>query len=202
MPRITISRAAFFVKFILETAKRNILENQNLKFSTFFWRISSSHIVSYFIMGIIAVFVLDYKKTFEEPPLSYLMKPVDSPWVALGPMLQIFRGLVFSCALWFFKDGFLFKKHGWLRLWGLLLGLAVLSTVGPAPGSIEGFIYTKIPVASQLRGYFEILPQTLFFSLLVFYWYENPRKLWNVLSIVLVSIIFILSSLGLIFSDQ
>ena len=173
-----------------------------LKFGTFFWRISSAHMVSYFVMGILAAFVLDYKRTFAEPPLSYLMKPVDSPWVAAGPALQILRGLVFAGALWFFKDNFLFKDHGWLRLWVLLLGLSVLSTVGPAPGSIEGMIYTKIPVTSQLKGYFEILPQTLIFSLLVFYWYENPRRIWNILSIALVSIIFILSTLGLVFAGQ
>jgi hypothetical protein len=158
--------------------------------------------ITYFIMGIIAVSVLDYKNTFESPPFSYLMKPVDSPWVAVGPVLQIIRGLIFSMVLWFFKDNFLYIKYGWFRLWALIFGLSGLSTVGPAPGSIEGFIYTKIPVISQLKGYVEILPQTLAFSLLVFYWYEKPRKLWNVLSIMLVTIIIILSALGLMASKQ
>ena len=62
--------------------------------------------------------------------------------------------------------------------------------------------YTKFPVISQLKGYVEVLPQTLVFSLLVFYWYEKPRKLWNVLSIILVIIIIILSALGLMASKQ
>jgi hypothetical protein len=153
-------------------------------------------------MGIIAASILDYKEIFENPPLSYLMKPINSPWVAVGPILQIFRGLVFSIALWFFKDNFLYKKYGWLKLWGLIVGLSILSTVGPTPGSIEGLIYTKIPVISQLKGYIEVLPQTLFFSLLVFFWYEKPKKLWNVLSITLVSIIVILCTLGLVASKQ
>ena len=158
--------------------------------------------ITYFIMGIIAVSILDYKAAFENPPFSYLMKPVDSSWVAMGPVLQVIRGLVFPMALWFFKGNFLYIRYGWLRLWGLIFGLSVLSTVGPAPGSIEGFIYTKIPVISQLKGYVEVLPQTLVFSLLVFYWYEKPRKLWNVLSIILVIIIIILSALGLMASKQ
>ena len=178
------------------------MENNNLKFGTFFLRISSSHMITYFIMGIIAASLLDYKEVFENPPFSYLMKPFDSSWVAVGPVLQIFRGLVFSIALWFFKDNFLLKKYGWLKLWGVIVGLSILSTVGPAPGSIEGLIYTKIPVISQLKGYIEVLPQTLFFSLLVFYWYEKPGKLWNVLSIILVTIIIILCTLGLIASKQ
>ena len=172
------------------------MENRQLKFVTFFWRITSSHMITYFIMGIIAASILNYKEAFETPPLSYIMKPVDSSWVAVGPILQIFRGLVFSMALWFFKDNFLYKKYGWLKLWGLIVGLSILSTTAAAPGSIEGFIYTKIPVASQLKGYVEVLPQTLLFSLLVFYWYQKPKKLWNILSIVVVSLIVILCILG------
>ena len=172
------------------------MENYDLKFGTFFWRITSSHMITYFIMGIIAASTLNYKGAFETPPLSYLMKPIDSSSVALGPVFQVFRGLVFSMALWFFKDNFLYEKYGWLKLWGLLVGLSILSTVAAASGSIEGFIYTKIPVASQLKGYIEVLPQTLLFSLLVFYWYQIPKKLWNILSMIIVSLIVILCILG------
>lgn len=178
------------------------MENKNLKFGTFFWRVSSSHMITYFIMGIIASSLLDYKEAFANPPLSYLMRPIDSSWVAIGPVLQIFRGLVFSIALWFFKDIFLFKEYGWAKLWLLIIGLSILSATGPTPGSIEGFIYTKIPVLSQIKGYFEVLPQTLLFSLFVFYWYKRPKKLWNVLSIVLVSLMVILCALGLLASNQ
>ncbi len=178
------------------------MESNDIKFASFFWRISSSHMISYFIMGIIASTILDYKGSFETPPLSYLMKPVDSPWVAVGPILQIVRGLIFSIALWFFKDNFLYTKYGWLKLWGLIVGLSVLSTTGPAPGSIEGMIYTKIPMESQLKGYFEILPQTFLFSVFVCYWYGKPKKLWNILSIVLVSIIVILCTLGVLAANH
>jgi hypothetical protein len=171
------------------------MESNSFSFGIFFWRISSAHIITYFIMGVIASSVLNYREAFENPPLSYLMKPVDSPWVAAGPVLQIFRGLIFSIALWFFKEQFLHKKYGWLKLWGLIIALSVLSTTGPSPGSIEGMIYTKIPLKTQLSGYIEVLPQTLLFSWVVFYWYEKPKKLWNILSIILVSIITILSTL-------
>lgn len=178
------------------------METRDLKFSTFFWRVTSSHMITYFIMGIIAASVLNYKEMFENPPFSYLMKPINSPWVAIGPILQVFRGLVFSVVLWIFRDIILFKKNGWLKLWGLIVGLSVLSTTGPTPGSIEGLIYTKIPILSQLKGYIEVLPQTLFFSLLVFFWYEKPKKLWNVLSVILVSIMVILCTMGLIVSNN
>lgn len=178
------------------------MENKNLRFGTFFWRVSSSHIITYFVMGIIASFLLNYEKAFANPPLSYLMKPVDSSWVAIGPVLQIFRGLVFSIALWLFKDSFLFKEYGWAKLWLLIICLSILSTTGPTPGSIEGLIYTNISVISQMEGYFEVLPQTLLFSLFVFYWYNKPKRLWNILSILLVSLIVILCTLGLLASYQ
>lgn len=178
------------------------MKTQDLKFSIFFWRITATHMVTYFLMGIIAGTLLNYKEIFEIPPLSYLMKPIDSPWVAVGPILQVFRGLVFALALWFFKDVFLFTKYGWLKLWGLLVGLSILSTVGPTPGSIEGMIYTKIPIISQVKGYLEIVPQTLLFSLFVCYWYNKPKKLWNILSIIFVSAIVILCILGIVASLQ
>lgn len=160
-----------------------------MTFGTFFWRVTSSHMISYFIMGIIASSLLNYQKAFETPPLSYFMRPTDSPWVAAGPMLQVIRGLIFSVVLWIFKDIFLFKKYGWLKLWGLLVGLSILSTTGPAPGSIEGMIYTKIPLVNQLKGYLEVVPQTLLFSVFLFYWYKKPKKIWNIVSIILISIL-------------
>ncbi|MEA1887087.1 MAG: hypothetical protein U9N72_07750 [Bacteroidota bacterium] len=173
------------------------METIKLKFSTFLWRVTSSHVISYFIMGLIASIILDYREVFQNPPLSYFMRPVDSPWVAAGPVLNIIRGFVFSVVLWFFKDSFLYKKYGWLKLWVLIVGLCVLSTTGPAPGSIEGIIYTTIPVADQLKGYVEVLPQTLLFALFVNYWYIKPHKAWNIISIALVILIVLLCTMGL-----
>jgi hypothetical protein len=172
------------------------MEKDKLSFFTFFWRVTSSHMISYFIMGIIASFLLDYQRTFETPPLSYFMRSTDSPWVAAGPMLQVFRGLIFTIVLWIFKDSFILKKYGWLKLWGLLVGLSVISTTGPAPGSIEGMIYTTIPLVDQLRGYLEVVPQTLLFSVSLYYWYRKPNKVWNTVSIALVTIILFFCTMG------
>ncbi|MCB2196853.1 MAG: hypothetical protein KQH79_13415 [Bacteroidetes bacterium] len=154
--------------------------------------------ITYFLMGIIASTILGYKEMFSTPPMSYLMKPIDSTWVAAGPILQVLRGLVFAIALWIIKDSFLFKNRGWLKLWILVVSLSILSTAGPTPGSIEGIIYTKIPVLDQLKGYLEILPQTFLFSVGIYFWYRNPKRTWNILSAVLVVIISMLSLLGML----
>ncbi len=52
------------------------------------------------------------------------------------------------------------EKRGWLTLWWLLFALGVLSTFGPAPGSLEGLIYTKIPPSAQMLGLWEVLLQS------------------------------------------
>jgi len=173
------------------------MEAKEFKFSTFFWRITSSHMITYFILGIIAVNLLNYQEIFDN---SDSLRAFDSPWISAGAALQVIRGLIISIALWYFKDCFLYQKYGWLKLWGLIAGLSILSTAGATPGSIEGFIYTTIPVVDQIKGYIEIIPQTLLFAILVFYWYERPKKVWNILSVVFVSLITLMSLMGVLSS--
>lgn len=174
------------------------MNNREYTFGTFFWRMTATHMVTYMIMGIIASNAMNYRDLFDNSVLSCLYRPFDSPWIAAGPGLQIFRGLIFALALWYFKDHFLHEKYGWLKLWGLIVGLSILSTAGAPPGSIEGFIYTKIPIADQIKGYLEVVPQTGLFAILVCLWYAHPRRLWNVLSIILVSLIMLMSLAGVL----
>jgi hypothetical protein len=112
-------------------------------------------------MGITAASFLNYQEVFNS---SEILRDYDSPWIPAGPGLQVIRGLIFSLALWYFKESFLYQKYGWLKLWGLIVGLSVLSTAAAPPGSIEGFIYTTIPVVDQIKGYLELVPQTGLFS--------------------------------------
>lgn len=171
------------------------MENHQIKFGTFFWRIASSQIVSYMIMGVIAANLMNYKEIFDS---SETYRAYDSPWIAAGPALQVIRGLIFALALWSFKDKFLFQKHGWLKLWGLIVGLSILSTTAAAPGSVEGFIYTTIPVMDQIKGYLEVVPQTGMFAFFVCYWYAHPKKAWNILAVILVCLVVFFSLMGIL----
>jgi len=173
------------------------MENTEHSFRIFFWRITSTHIITYTITGIIAMLLLNYREQFETGTLSLLMKPIDSPWVMAGPVLQVTRGLLFSIVLWPFRTNILYQKNGWLKLWLLFLGLAILGTSGPSPGSIEGMIYTKLPLLMQIAGMQEVIVQTLVFSLLVYFWYEKPKKIWNVLAASLVLLIFTMIITGI-----
>jgi len=147
-------------------------------------------------MGILAFSIFSYDTLYNSGTLQYIMKPTNSLWVAAGPALQIVRGGLFAIILWPFKETILFRKLGWLKLWFLFLGLSILGTAGPGPGSLEGIIYTKISLREHLIGMPEILLQTLMFSLLLFYWYRKPSKLLNVISIILVSLILLMSVTG------
>lgn len=95
-----------------------------------------------------------------------------------GPLLQPVRSVVFALAFYPFREVLFARSRGWLILWWLLLALGVLSTFGPAPGSVEGLIYTIIPPLDQILGPWEVLPQSVLFSFVLFYWVNHPGKRW------------------------
>ena len=136
------------------------------------------HTVTYFGAGVLAYTLGEYEKTFSEPPLSYFMRPTSDPWVMAGPLLQPVRGAIFALAFFPLRSVLFDRRDGWLILWWLLVALGVLSTFGPAPGSVEGLIYTIIPPLAQLLGLWEVLLQSLLFSVVLVYWVNHPGKRW------------------------
>ena len=71
------------------------------------------------------------------------------------------------------------RKNGWLILWLLLVIVGIFSTFGPAPGSIEGLIYTTLPLRDQLSGgLLEVHTQSFLFAGLLYYWVNHPEKRW------------------------
>ncbi len=158
---------------------------------------SVAHTLTYFLMGILAFYLLDYANAYITGPLACFMRPTDSPWVAAGPMLQPIRGLVFALAFYPLRESFFGKKNGWLILWWTLVALGILSTFGPAPASIEGMIYTVIP--TSITSYVEIVPQAFLLSGLLFYWVNHPEKKWLnwVLGICFVLVV-LLSAMGML----
>jgi hypothetical protein len=84
-------------------------------------------------------------------------------------------------------------------LWITLIVLGIVSTLGTAPGSIDGLIYTNLPAAGLWGGLVEVLTQSLLFSFITCYWVNHPEKSWLswVLGI-LFAIAVILPALGLL----
>jgi hypothetical protein len=157
------------------------------------------HTITYMLMGILASTFMNYEEKYALPWMVCWIRQFGDPILTAGPLFQPIRGLVFALALYPLREVLFGKKNGWLVLWWLLVALGILSTFGPAPGSIEGMIYTVIPIASQLRGWLEIVPQALLLSAGLCYWVNHPEKRWLnwVMGIVFV-IAVLLPVLGLL----
>ena len=161
------------------------------------------HTITYFVAGILAYTLGGYEQTFSQPPLSYFMRPTSDPLVRAGPLFQPIRGVIFAAALYPLRNVLFAERRGWLTLWWLLLALGVLSTFGPAPGSVEGLIYTVIPPLTQILGLWEVLLQSLLLSVILFYWVNHPEKRWlNWTLGIVFFILTILPLLGLIVGES
>jgi hypothetical protein len=178
---------------------KNMNQKEISKQIEFIWRITSAHTISYFIAGIFALIFMNYKQQFGGEIISEIMRPFDSPWVALGSGLQIIRGLILSLILLPFRE-ILISRKGWVKLSGLLLGLSYFLTIGPTFGSFEGYIYTKISLQYHLLGIPETLIYIYLFTLSLSLWYRKEKKVFNRISIIIVILIILMSLLGLLSS--
>lgn len=136
------------------------------------------HSVTYFIMGLIMSNFLDYENRYALPYLACWMRQYGDPLLMGGGLFQPLRGLVFALAFYPLREVLFGKKKGWLITWWLLVAIGILAPFGPPPGSIEGFVYTTIPVSAQIAGYLEIVPQAFFLAAGVYYWVNHPEKKW------------------------
>jgi hypothetical protein len=172
------------------------MEKTTTSFGIFAWRLIALHTVTYFLAGMVAVSLFDYEHLFASEGLAGFMRPTTDPVTALGPGLQWLRGLIFAVALWPFREVFLPPVRGWLRLWLLFVGLGILATFGPAPGSVDGFIYTRVPPATQVMFMPELLVQSLLLSAGLWGWYRKPVKVLNWIAAVLLALVFLMSIAG------
>lgn len=142
----------------------------------FILRVTLIHVVTYILCGIIFSALFNYEELFQLGNTKYFMRTFDSASSLLGPVFQIIRGFLFGLILLLFKESVIEKKHGWLKLWTVIVVIGVINTPGPSPSSIEGIIYTQLPLELHLKGAPEVLVQTLLFS----YFVANPVKLKSI----------------------
>jgi len=163
----------------------------------YFWQIIYAHTIAYFIAGIFAVLVINYRDLYATDVISSFMHPVDSPIVALGPVLQIFRGILIALILLPLRKTFFEEKNGLIKLGITIFGLSLLSTIGPTMGSFDGYIYSKVPYMYQILGYPEaILYVLLFIGILLVSIKYTHKKIITVLSIVIIVLISLMSIMG------
>ncbi|MBL8095053.1 MAG: hypothetical protein JNL73_12865 [Anaerolineales bacterium] len=134
-----------------------------------------THTVTYFVIGLLASTLFDYAGLFAQPGLGAYMRAIDDRWVMAGPLFQPVRGALFGLVIYLLRQPTLQARRGWLTLWFVLVAVGILNTFGPTPGSIEGLIYTQLPLATHLRGLPEVLLQSLLLSVTLYVWVNHPR---------------------------
>jgi hypothetical protein len=170
--------------------------NIKVTFPTFCWRIIAMHMTAYLISGTCAQIIFNYKELIASDTLSAIMRPWESPLVALGPALQSINGFFMALILYRIRNQIINKKNGWITLFLLVAGFSIFAPQAPAPGSFEGFIYTKLSVMEHIIGLPECILYSILFSFGFYQWFRNPKKIWNVLAIIFISLIGIISTLG------
>ncbi|MEE9402463.1 MAG: hypothetical protein V3V47_04610 [Desulfobacteria bacterium] len=165
--------------------------------AAFCGRVTLVHFLSYSLVGALFFFLrlnmMVYYESNPDPAMQgyqEIFRATDSVLVAAGPLFQILRGLLFGLVLYPFRETLITRKWGWAYLWALFLVLALFSTIGPAPGSIEGLIYTHVPLSHHLLTPWEGALQTLVFSLLLIRWEKSTSKRLTQI-LVLVSIMLL-----------
>ena len=135
---------------------------------------------------------MNYRDLFATDVISSFMKPVDEPIVVLGPVLQIFRGILLALVLLPLRKVFFEEKNGLMKLGVIILGLSLLSTIGPTMGSFEGYIY-------QMLGYPEaILYVLLFIGILHVSIKYAHRRIITLLSILIMALICFLGIMSFV----
>ena len=167
--------------------------NENLKFA---WRITAAHVIAYFFAGVFAMNVFNYDELFSSGSLSLLMKPTTTPIIVLGPCLQIIRGIIMALVFLPVRKVFTEGKFGFLKMGLLILGLSVLSTFGPAFGSVDGFIYTKLSFTEHIVGYPEAFMWIFLFTVILWIFYKFEKKAIDITAIIVLCLIVLMSIMG------
>jgi hypothetical protein len=157
------------------------------------------HTVTYFLMGLLALSIFDYAGRFADPTVANLMRQTNDPLVASGPLFQVVRGLLFGIAFYPLREIVFARKSGWRILWLVLVVVGILAPFGAAPSSIEGMIYTILPLSFHLIGLPEVVIQALLLAFLSHYWINHPEKKWLTWVFgIAFTLVLLLSTLGVL----
>lgn len=140
----------------------------------FLVRVMLIHTITYFLSGSLAAIILDYRTILNSPIIRDFMIGFGSASVFWGPFAQPIRGIILGLVLLPFRTFLSQEKHGWLYLWLIFIGVGILSTPAAAPSSIEGIVYSRLPLWYHLIGLPEMLVQTLAFSIITHLYLRHP----------------------------
>lgn len=125
----------------------------------------AAHVVTYILCGLVFSTLFHYDELFQLGNAQYFMREAYGLSSLIGPIVQVFRGAALGFILLLFRDSFMGKPYAWLRLWAVVAGIGIICTPGPAPVSVEGIVYSQLPLEFHLKIAPELFIQTLLFSI-------------------------------------
>ena len=147
-------------------------------FWLFVLKVVTVHTATYFIAGQISITTILGPYVYGPKALTMYYKDPSAfgPWVLPD---QILRGILLAIALYPFRERILeLGKKGGLAIASIYLLVGQFACPGTSPGSLEGFVYTRIPIDFQFAVLPEIIGQGLALGFLLYWWESySARKL-------------------------
>ncbi|MCF8008771.1 MAG: hypothetical protein K9K32_03300 [Halanaerobiales bacterium] len=140
-------------------------------------RFSILHVVVYILIAFLFRNYLSYDKQFTSSVVYNNFRSYNSIILSFAPLLQLLRGLFIGLLVYPIYECIILRKNGWFKLFILLWGLSLIGSVAATPGSIEGFIYTDIPLVEHLFAIPEVTLQTFIFSVIFVYWEKKSKNI-------------------------
>jgi len=133
----------------------------------FLGRFALLHVITY---SIIALIFLNIQQAL--PAAGRVALDFFEPYsLSLNETLaQVIIGAVMALVLYPFYDVIIKGQRGWLILFAALWGVALLGSLEPKPGTIEGMIYTQTSLAEHLLVLAAGAVQVLLFAWLFLRW--------------------------------
>lgn len=176
---------------------------KEFSFSSIAIKTTLVHTVTYFLIGLLSFLLLDYSTRYADPAVAIALRQTNHPLVTAGPLFQVLRGFLFGVAFHAIRWIIFPVRRGWLTLWLVLLIVGIFSPFSSAPGSIEGIVYSTLPMWFHIISLPELIIQSFLLASLTHYWVNRPEQRWLSISlgtlfvvIVLLALMGILSALG------
>ncbi|CRF34016.1 hypothetical protein BRSU_1821 [Brachyspira suanatina] len=135
-------------------------------FFIFYIKVAVIHTLTYIVFGILFSNMFDYSSVYNNDIVSNFMRGFESPLTVIGPFLQPIRAIFIAIALFPLRK-VIATKFGWFVLWLIFACIGIIAAPSSAPSSIEGLIYTQLPIEFHLSNLPELLVQTFSFSIIL-----------------------------------
>ena len=166
----------------------------------FIWKVTYAHTIAYAIAGMIMMNLMNYEEIWAMEVMSFY-RPIDSPILYFAISLQIPRGILIALFILPLRKAFFEEKHGLWKLGLIVIGFAVISTIGAPWASYESYIYTRFPLWLQLKGYPEALLYVgLFIGILYISQRFAHKKIVDIIAAIMVMLLSLMSIGGFIYS--